>query len=127
VVYHLTLKSLPSGTNVLRFLVPAYAVSSCVSLSLLLFLPKFSGGSGLSVNLPTLLLGLSVVGIELGFFFAYRVGWTLNTAAIVSNAMLTALLCVIGAVVFNERLGTTRMIGICLTAAGVYLMTRPTQ
>ncbi|HEX9933787.1 MAG TPA: hypothetical protein VGB38_01220, partial [bacterium] len=69
--------------------------------------------------LPVFLLGLSAIGVELGFLYAYRTGWKFSTTAISTGAVTTGLLAFIGVVWFKEGLTWLDGIGIAFCTIGV--------
>jgi drug/metabolite transporter (DMT)-like permease len=71
-----------------------------------------------------LLLGLAAFGIEAGFFFIYRAGWPLASASVIANISVTAVLAVVGILVFGEHLSAMRVGGLLLAAVGVALLVR---
>ena len=64
-------------------------------------------------------LAIVVVGLEVGFLLAYRAGWNISLAAIVSNASLTLLLIPIGMLLFRERPTPVNLIGVAICVAGL--------
>jgi drug/metabolite transporter (DMT)-like permease len=70
------------------------------------------------------LLGLAALGIEVGLFYVYRSGWPLATASVISNVTTTALLAMIGVLVFGEHLTALRLIGTAIAVSGGILIAR---
>lgn len=67
-------------------------------------------------------LGVALVGLELGFLWAYRAGWQMNLAALVSNLWVTLLLIPIGFIVFRETLSWQNILGVTLAIVGLVLI-----
>jgi multidrug transporter EmrE-like cation transporter len=127
VCYHVCQRGISPRVHPLVSLCISYAVglaASAVALAL------SSGGarpggawSALGqANWASYALGLALVGLELGFLWAYRAGWPVGTAAIVSNAAVSLLLVPIGLVFFGEGLGAQRAAGILLVLGGLWLL-----
>lgn len=120
VAYHLAQKSAGAG-NPWPMLAIAYGAAFIISLTLAL---ATSGAAPPRARTSGLLLGLAALGIETGFFFLYRSGWSLATAQVLSSTTVAAILAVIGVLVFGEALTFYRVTGIILAAAGATLIAR---
>ena len=99
VLYHLALRGQSGATNPWPFLAVAYAVAFVLSAVAW----AVTGGAGI----PTLdrralggaaLLGGAAIGIELGYYLAYRAGWALGQISLVNAGCVAALLSLVGAV-----------------------------
>jgi hypothetical protein len=53
---------------------------------------------------PSVLLGISICFLELGFLLAYRAGWNLSTAALACNVAVGLSLIPLGLFYFKEHL-----------------------
>src|SRR5262245_24546516 len=100
VVYHLAQKSLGTTSSPWPVLALAYAVALVLTLLLAL-----ANGDEL-LRLPprpertaALFIGLGALGVEAGFFFAYRAGWSLASASTIGNATATVILATVGILV----------------------------
>lgn len=123
VVYHLAQKSLGTTSSPWPVLALAYAVALVLTIVLAL-----ASGDDL-LQLPArhertaaLLIGLGALGVEAGFFFAYRAGWPLASASVVGNALVTVILATIGILVFGEHLSPTRGAGLGLAVMAAVLL-----
>jgi drug/metabolite transporter (DMT)-like permease len=67
-------------------------------------------------------LGMAVLGVELGFFLAYRAGSALNSVSVLSNLGVTAALAVIGIAIIGEAMSAARLCGIGLAAGAAWLI-----
>jgi drug/metabolite transporter (DMT)-like permease len=124
VVYHLAQKT-SNATTPWRMLAVAYGAAFGVTLVLALA----TGGAprwelGRDDGIAGLLLGLAVLGIEAGFFFLYRAGWSLSTASVIANVSVAATLAAVGIIVFREDLTAARGAGLALAVAGATLIAR---
>lgn len=123
VVYHLAQKSLGTTTSPWPVLALAYAVA----LVLTLVLALVSGDDLLRLparpeRTAALLIGLGALGVEAGFFFAYRAGWSLASASVIGNALVTVILATIGILAFGEHLSPTRGAGLGLAVTAAILL-----
>ena len=71
-----------------------------------------------------ILLGVSVVGLEVGFLYAYRAGWPVSTASIVQSAFLALALLVVGAALYQEAVTPSKVLGVALCLAGLFFINR---
>jgi len=76
---------------------------------------------------PTWLLGVSVVGIEVGYLLAYRAGWPVGTAVGVTYTLTIAVLAVAGVVFLSEEVSLRRVAGLCFSLAGLWLLLEPSR
>jgi drug/metabolite transporter (DMT)-like permease len=125
VAYSVCQKSIPADIDALIALASAYFIAfvSCVAI---LF---FTGGlkkESLFFNgqrwLPILLLGFSLIMIDLGFLYAYRTGWKISTASIIAGSFTTIALALIGLLWYRDQITLINIAGIALGAVGVVLM-----
>ena len=126
VTYHLCSKKMHPQVNPMFALVFTYLTALLIAL---VCLPLFGwrGGFGAQIsriNWTSFALGLSVIGLELGYIFAYRSGWQLNMASIYANVAVGILLVPVGYLLFSEGLSATHILGLCLATAGLVLLSR---
>ena len=69
-----------------------------------------------------MLLGISVVGLEVGFIYAYKAGWPVSTASIVQSAFLSLALLVVGALLYQEAVTPSKVLGAAICLAGLYFL-----
>jgi multidrug transporter EmrE-like cation transporter len=60
--------------------------------------------------------------LELGFLLAYRAGWVISLAALVTIATVALLLLPVGLAFFRERLNAVNVLGAALSLAGLVLL-----
>jgi uncharacterized membrane protein len=123
-LYHLFQKLTPAGAHPILALVVTYVTATIASLLLLLAFPLNVNlrQSLRSVNWVSVALGLTIVGLELGYLLAYRAGWNISIAGIFSNATVALLLIPIGIVLFNEKLSSFNLLGILFCTLGLILV-----
>ena len=123
--YHLSQKLTPAGANPALAVWVTYLVAMAISLVVLaLFFPlKTSLGQALrQLNWASVALGLSVVGIELGFLIAYRAGGNISLVQIVVSTAVTVILIPVGLAFFQEKVSWLNGLGIVLCLAGLILI-----
>ncbi len=124
VVYHIAQKNTSENINPMFSLMITYSVALVFS-AIIFFLTK--GNETVKMNFKELnwssfVLGLSIIFLELGFLLAYRVGWNVGTASIISTILVTITLVPIGIIFFKEDINIKNMIGIGLSIVGIILM-----
>lgn len=123
-LYHIVQKVTPGSVNPLLSLAVTYAAATLICL---LLLPIFPLGASLldslrALNWASVALGFTVVGIELGFILAYRAGWDISLAAIVSSSGAALLLIPIGLLLFREHVSAINLAGVVVCVAGLILI-----
>lgn len=126
VLYHLAQKMTPSNVPPMLAMAVTYGVALLICIGALLVKPP---ASGLAVafkqlNWASFGLGLAIIGLELGYLLAYRAGWNISLAAIVSNASVTLLLVPVGLVLFKEKVTPTNLIGVVVCIIGLVLINK---
>ena len=129
VLYQLMQKLVSHDAHPVLSLLAFYLLAAVMSLPLFWLYPLNGGLGAIPLQLHKLNwavagVAASIVLIELGFLLAYRAGGSLQTSYVTSAAFTTGLLVLIGAVAFAERLGPTRIAGLTLCLAGIWLMSR---
>ena len=67
---------------------------------------------------------VKLVGLETGFIYAYRAGWTVSTAAIVQSAFLGVVLIFVGMLLYKEVVTPTKVAGILICLVGLYFINK---
>jgi uncharacterized membrane protein len=122
--YHFSQKSLPQSTHPLLLLFPAYLLAIVITGVAVVASPLRTSLSA-SIKHPhwaSLLLGISIVGIELGYLLMYKNGWKISMVPVVTNTLVLVILIPIGALVFKESVTLRQGIGIVLALMGIVLM-----
>jgi hypothetical protein len=118
VLYHLSIKAQSGAPAPWAFLTAAYAVAFALSAGAW----GLSGGGAAPaldrrVLLGAGLLGLAAVGIELGYFLAYRAGWGLGQISIVNAGCVAAVLALVGVTLSGESMSAMRALGLVVASA----------
>ena len=125
-VYQVCAKSVPDTMNPLASLTITYAVGAVFSLALYLLLNR--GGNLLReyshVNWAPFVLGIAIVGLEVGFIYAYKAGWTVSTASIVQSAFLAVALIAVGFLLYREAITWNKVVGIVICLIGLVFINK---
>ena len=125
-VYQVCAKSVPDAMNPLASLTITYAVGAVFSLALYLLLNR--GGNLLReysrVNWAPFVLGIAIVGLEVGFIYAYKAGWTVSTASIVQSAFLAVALIAVGFLLYREAITWNKVVGIVICLIGLVFINK---
>lgn len=126
VVYQVCAKSIPKDMNTMASMVITYLVGAVCSA--VMFFALFRDQNLIvefkKANAATALLGVSVVGLEVGFIYAYKAGWAVSTASTVQSVFLATALIVVGALLYHEAITPSKLIGVVLCMAGIYFINR---
>lgn len=123
-VYNICAKSTPSGINSFASLTITYLVAAVISFTLFLISAKGKGiAAELSkANWSTFILGVVIIGLELGYILAYRNGWKMNTVSVTANIALAVILIVIAFLFYKETMTIKQVLGIILCSGGLVLI-----
>ena len=125
IVYSICQKSIPGDIDPLVALASAYFIAFVSCVTMLMFGGGLKGWALLFNDrrwLPVLILGFSLIVIELGFLYAYRTGWKISTASIIAGSFTTISLALIGFLWYKEEITTANVAGIVLCTIGVVLL-----
>ena len=124
VVYHVSQKSIAPGAHPLVSLLVTYAVAAVITLLLFPFFPLRGtfGQAVRKINWASAAVGVTIVGVELGFLLAYRSGWRISIGSAAANAAVALVLIPTGLVFFGERLSAANAAGLILCLIGLVLV-----
>ena len=126
IVYQLCAKGVPKDMDAMASMTITYLVGAACSA--VMFFVMNRNGSLLQeyakVNWAPIFLGISVVGLEIGFIYAYKNGWPVSTASIVQSAFLSVALLLVGALLYHEQISVSKIVsgGFCLV--GLFFLNR---
>ncbi len=126
ILYQICAKSVPQGMDPLASLTVTYLVGATVS-GVLFF--ALNGGGNLvheygKMNWAPLILGIVIVGLEVGWIYAYKAGWQVSTGFIVQSSFLSAALVFVGWLLFREALTWNKLIGVAICMIGLVFINR---
>lgn len=121
VFYHICAKSMPEGINPLASLTVTYLVGAVTSSILFCVLYKDTSliKEYSKLNWVPFVFGFSLVGLEVGFIYAYKAGWQVSTAAVVQSAFLAVALVFIGLLLYHEALTWNKLLGVVICLIGL--------
>ena len=124
VVYQICAKSVPNGLNPFAALTVTYLVGALMSVVLFFVLGKQPNPlKELSnLNWAPFVLGLVIVGLEVGFIYAYKAGWSVSTVSIVQGAALAIILIFVGFLLFREELTWNKLVGAGICLVGLFFI-----
>jgi len=125
VLYQLLQKDISNNINPVVSLIITYTVAIILSLVLFFIFPLKENifVSIKSANYASYLLGIAVVGIEIGFLLIYRHGWKLGLAAPFSSSVTNVVLIITSLILFKEQLSNLNILGLLFCIVGVFLVT----
>ncbi len=123
-VYQICAKSIPSGLNPFASLTISYLLAAFISFLFYFFLNKDSNifAEYRKLNWSSFLLGLSLLGMELGWIYAFKAGWEISTAQIIQSAILGSLLLLVGIIFFKEKVSWNKFLGIAICLVGLVVI-----
>jgi len=124
VLYNICAKSAPDKVNPFAMLTITYLIAAAVS-----FATFFISAKGKNIftefsktNWSTLVLGIVIIGLELGYLLAYRNGWQMNTLSITANITLAVVLIIVAFLFYKESITLKQIAGMVLCAGGLVLI-----
>ena len=124
VLYHVFQKLTPGEAHPILSLLLTYVAAFIFCLALFPFFPltKPLGESVRQLNWTSVALGLAILGLEIGFLLAYRAGWELSMASLVSNTTVSLLLVGVGLSFFREKISFWNGAGVLLCLLGLVMV-----
>lgn len=126
IIYQVCAKSVPKEMNTMATMTITYLVGAVCSAVVFFLTNKDSSllQEFKKLNFAPFLLGISIVGLEVGFIYAYKNGWAVSTASIVQSAFLSVALIFVGALLYHETITANKLIGIVICLVGLYFINR---
>ncbi len=124
VIYHICAKSLPQDMDPLASMSITYLISAVSSFFLYFVLNRNVQivQEWRKTNWSPIVLGLVIVGLEVGMLYAYRAGWEVSKASIVQSSALALILLIVGFFLYGEPLSWNKIVGMVVCLAGLFLM-----
>ena len=124
ILYNVCTKSVPDKVNAFAALSVTYFVAATASFITFFITSKnkniFSEIS--KTNWSSLVLGIVIVGLEIGYILAYRNGWKMNTVSVTANITLAVALIFVAFIFYKETITFKQISGIVLCAGGLALI-----
>lgn len=126
IVYQICAKGVPKNMDTMASMTITYLVGAVCSAIMFFIMNK--NGNLLQeyekMNWAPVFLGISVVGLEVGFIYAYKNGWAVSTASIVQSAFLAVALLFVGALLYHEVISISKIIGVGFCLVGLFFLNR---
>ncbi|MCR4818863.1 MAG: EamA family transporter [Fretibacterium sp.] len=122
--YNICTKSTPAGINAFCALVVTYLTSAVITFALFIceVKPENAFLELSKINWSSFILGIAIVGLEIGYILLYRAGWKLSSGALVANICLAFALIFIGSLLYKEQITLRQILGIGFCVAGLVLV-----
>ena len=103
-LYQVCAKSVPEGMNPLASLTITYLIGAVLSCALYYILNRDANlfREIRLTNWAPIVLGIVIVGLEVGFIYAFRAGWQVSVAQIVSSAVVAVMMIFVGYLLYHE-------------------------
>lgn len=124
--YQVVQKSVPANAHPLITVAAAYLIGAVICLLLLPFFPLGQSFAAAlrQLDWTTFALALTIIGIEVGYLLAYRAGWNIGLASLISNSTVAMLLIPVSFFWFGETLSFRQLVGIGLCLVGLVLINK---
>jgi uncharacterized membrane protein len=124
VLYHVFLKVTPNSVNPIFSLIITYVMATVVTSIIYLFYPQKVPflDNFRDLSWASYALGIAIVGLEVGFLLAYRAGWNISLAGLISSTTVSVLLIPVGLLLFKETLAGINVLGVVLCLIGLILI-----
>ncbi|MCQ2419528.1 MAG: EamA family transporter [Clostridia bacterium] len=124
IVYQICAKSVPDQVSPFASLTVTYLIGAAFSAVMFLVTGKGAGFfKELSkMNWAPFVLGMVIVGLEVGFIYAYKAGWQVSTASIVQSSFLAVALIFVGYFLYHEALTWNKILGVVICLIGLVLI-----
>ena len=126
VLYNICQKSTPERANPFSALLVTYLTATVLTIIAYQFFKSEKGffQSIKDINWTSIVLGVAIVGLELGYLMAYRAGWNISVGSLVANIILAIILIPIGILFFKEGFELNKILGAVLCIAGLVLINK---
>lgn len=126
IFYNICQKSTPQKANPFAALLITYLTAAALSFIAFHFYKPDKGllQSFKDVNWTSFVLGIAIVGLELGYLMAYRAGWNISVGSLVANIILALMLIPIGILFYEEGFEMNKVLGAVFCIIGLILINK---
>ena len=126
IVYNVCQKSTPRNVNPFSAMLVTYLTAAILMVIAAQFYKTDKGffQSFNDLNWTSFALGVTIVGLELGYLLAYRAGWNISVGSLVANIFLAIMLIPIGILFFKEGFVLNQIIGVVFCMVGLILVNK---
>ena len=120
-LYQICAKSVPGSVSPFASLTVTYLIGTLCSAALFFLTERQAGffRTLTQLNWAPFVLGLVIVGLEVGWIFAYRAGWQVSMGTIVQSSFLAVALVFVGFFLYKEPLSWNKLLGIAICLVGL--------
>ena len=124
ILYNVCTKSTPNEVNAFATLSITYLVAALVSFATFFVTSKGKNifAEFTKTNWTTFVLGVVIIGLEIGYILAFRNGWAMSKASVTANIALAVALIFVSMVFYKESITVKQVIGIVLCGGGLVLV-----
>ncbi len=126
VIYQICAKGIPQQMNTYASMTVTYAVATIFSAAAFFLSAKnkniFTEFS--YANWATIILGVVITGLEVGFIYADKAGWKVGVLSTVANGLLAIALIFVAFFLFHESISWNKIAGLALCLTGLFLINR---
>ena len=124
--YQVCAKGVPQDMNPFASLTITYLVAAAASLVLFFIFGKDTTllAEYSKMNWVSIVFGITLVCLEVGFIFAYRAGWQVSVLSIVQSAFLAIVLIIVGFLLYREAMTPNKIIGVVIILVGLYFINK---
>ena len=121
VVYQICTKSVPKEMDPFASLTVTYIIGAIASAVLYFILGKNGNlvKEYSKLNWAPFVLGIVIVGLEVGWIYAYKAGWQVSTGFIVQSAVLAVMLLIVGYFLYHEAFTWNKVLGVVICLIGL--------
>ena len=121
VVYQICTKSVPKEMDPFASLTVTYIIGAIASAVLYFILGKNGNlvKEYSKLNWAPFVLGIVIVGLEVGWIYAYKAGWQVSTGFIVQSAVLAFMLLIVGYFLYREAFTWNKVLGVVICLIGL--------
>lgn len=126
ILYNICQKSTPEHVNPFFSLLVTYLTAAVLTTAAYMLNAgdKTIMQSAKELNWTSMVLGISIVGLEFGYLMAYRAGWNISIGSLVANILLAIMLIPVGILVYKEGFAAVKLLGIVFCLAGLVLINK---
>ena len=128
IIYQVSAKEVPAAMDAFASLTICYGIATLMTL---VFFFIFSGGglSGLmaeyvKTNWAVIVLGITAVGLEVGYVFAYKNSWEVSLLYVIQSAIMAVMLLFVGYLLYSEGITWNKFAGRAVCLAGLVLINK---
>lgn len=125
-IYQICAKGIPQEMNTCASMTVTYSVATIFSAVMFFVTSKEHNlfKELTFTNWAPIFLGIVITGLEVGFIYAYKAGWKVNTLSLVANIIVSIILIFIGLVLYKEQINFSKIAGIIICLVGLFFINK---